>query len=322
VIEATKGGVTLASTTGTQEELNEALGITAEEAAADAAAAAKDAPVAVPDRDAAKTDPDLEPDEEHKGETEEQRNTRKGGWQRKIEKQGKTIQTLEDTLREERLARQRLEAQLAGKPVKTGTETAEAGEKNEDPEPSEEVNPKTGKPWQDWKEFSRAHAAWAYRQEQAKAQERSAAKSEETQMAENFKAHTERIKAAEAKYDDWDEVAETAHNGQLSEAVGLAIIELDNGADVLYKLAKDPELLKQVQGMTDVRAIAKLGAISAALTGEKPVTKDTSPPKEKPKSSAPAPITPVDASSTKAALDTSKMSIGDYIKGRNEGRIK
>jgi hypothetical protein len=320
VIEATKGGVTLASTTATQEQLNEAMGITAEELAAEAAvvpAEGKDTPPAGEAEPAkAETDPDSDPDD--KGETEEQRK-RKGGWQRKIEKQDRVIE-------EQRLAIARLEALVAGKePAKT--ETPAKAPETEDPEPSEDLNPKTGKPWKDWREFNRAHTEWVIRQNEAKAQQRSAQESDQAELEKNFNAHAERIKAAETKYGDWNEVAETVGKAELSSAVGLAIIELDNGTDVLYKLAKDPELLKQVQGMSDVRAIAKIGAISetlAATSSKDTATKDktTSPPKEKLKSSAPAPINPVDGSSATATKDPSKLPLHEYVKQRNAGLIK
>jgi hypothetical protein len=328
-----KGGLTLASTTGTQEELEQAVGLSAEEIAANKTEretqAAKESSAAVATSDGAGTVSDPDPDE-HADEsqlTEEQRNKRKGGWQRKIEKQGKTISTLEETLAEERRARQLLEARLAGgKPAET---VASKPAETVDQEPTEEgLNPKTGKPWKDWREFSTAHTHWVMDQRDKAAASSKAAESDQQHVEKTWTEHTQRIAAAQEKYSDWDEVSQNLakmgeQNISIPQPVALAIVELENGADVLYKLAKEPELIQKLQKMSEVRAIAEIGRIAASLPSEKKEEKVTGSPEAKPpQSAAPEPINPVGGSASTAPVDVSKLSTAEYIRRRNAGLIK
>ncbi|MEN6505012.1 MAG: hypothetical protein ABFD92_10760 [Planctomycetaceae bacterium] len=66
-----------------------------------------------------------------------------------------------------------------------------------------------------------------------------------------------------------------------------AIVDLENGHDVFYALAKDPEQAEQILTMPPVKMALKLSQLSSSIS--KPST--SAPPK--PISRAPAPITPV-----------------------------
>ena len=132
--------------------------------------------------------------------TEEEQEKPKGGWQRRIDKLTKSKRQLEETLEEERLARQRLEARLAGRTAETVAKSAA----DEDPEPDEDKpNPKTGKPWTDWKEFSRAHSAWSVRQElktqSAGREEQEIQQSEQEKVRAAFDSHQQRLQKAPEK---------------------------------------------------------------------------------------------------------------------------
>lgn len=66
-----------------------------------------------------------------------------------------------------------------------------------------------------------------------------------------------------------------------------AIINLDNGHDVFYALAADPEQAEQVLAMPTTKMVLKLSQLASSATPKK------TEPKPKPISKAPAPITPV-----------------------------
>lgn len=66
-----------------------------------------------------------------------------------------------------------------------------------------------------------------------------------------------------------------------------AIVDLDNGHDVFYALAKDPEQAEQILTMPPVKMALKLSQLSSSIA------KPTATAAPKPISRAPAPITPV-----------------------------
>lgn len=297
----TKDGITL-------ESNDEALGVV-ENASETSSAAAADA-------DRAETSPESETG----NESDEQRKP-KGGFQRKIDKLTRRATQLQEALEEERLARYRLEAQMAGRKPAEVSQTAD-----DDPEPDETGNnPKTGKPWENWKQFNRAHTEWVIRQTSSESAETSALEDEREAMAEVLEQHTARVREAREKYDDWDDLAEQfmAPEYKIQEGVQLALMELDNSTDVIYHLAKNPDLLKQIQGLSELKAIAKIGAIADKLAeAKKPADQDKDSRSQTRTSSAPAPIATVSGANTRGKQKPGEMSLDEYFKGRNAGTIK
>lgn len=163
----------------------------------------------------------------------------------------------------------------------------------------------------DWK------AEQKYRDLSAKENETAEQEVQQAQLQERFDAHVKRVEAAREKYTDYDQVVESieAENDELPEGVALTIVELENGPDVAYHLAKNPEILSKLREMSSYRAIAEIGKIADKLAG-------TAEPKEppKPKSAAPAPIKPVSTGATKSAVPLDEMSYSDYKKARASGR--
>jgi hypothetical protein len=341
VLTATKDGITLSSTTATQEVLDKAVGVTPEESAAASAESAAQA------ESASESEADNSQESEEAGEKPVKG---KGGFQRKIDKDRRRITQLSEALEEERLARQRLEAQLAGKPAGAVEKPNEADAgATEDTEPDENaVNPKTGKPWTSWKEFNAEHTRWVLRQEKLAESAKASQNADQTELQKTFQAHAERLTAAKAKYSDWDTVSESLNKeATVPEGVAMTLVELDNGPDVIYHLAKNPEVLKELRGMSDVRAIAKIGVISDKLAAESKTAADKaaaekgatdaaakaaadksgkkpdgSPAKQQVNSASPDPINPVGGGSSATTVDRSKMSTTDWIKQRNAGQIK
>lgn len=335
LVTATHDGITLSSTTASQEVLNKAVGVPVEKSDTSAAAGGNAAQAEIESASGTDNLPESEEVKKHKG-----------GWQRRIDKLTSKNTTLEETLNEERLARQRLEARLAGTSPAAATDkpTNDAGAK-EDTEPDENaVNPKTGKPWTSWKEFNAEHTRWVLRQEKLAETAKASQTADQTELQKTFQAHAERLTAAKAKYSDWDEVSETlTKEATVPEGVAMTLVELKNGPEVIYHLAKNPEVLKELRGMSELEAIAEVGAIAKELrtkaaaadatvktaadaaakaadkSGKKP---DGSPAKQQVNSASPDPIDPVGGGSSNTTVDRSKISTTDYIKGRNNGTIK
>lgn len=249
----------------------------------------------------------------------------KGGFQRKIDKLTKRISERDEALADERLARQRLEAQLAGKTaVDEKPKTAVAGD--DDPEPKEED-------FAEFKEFNKALSRWAARQETktvtAKNTEAEQKKAFEAEEGRLMNEHAKRIDALKAsgKHEDLDEVLENLKDSDMTipPAVGRALIELENSADVVYHLAKNPDVVEKLNGMSVYKALQELGRIADKLMPAEVEAKPETPVKEKPQSppvkpvtAAPAPIKPVGSSTTRSAPDPDKMSMSEYNRMRDE----
>lgn len=347
---ATHGGVTLASTTSSAEDLKAAMGpdaqITSSVATLDEPAETPPAPETgkeengkegKKDTSAATASPNAEIDPESDTgtpESEEQRNKGKGGFQRRIDKLTREKTQALELAETERIARQTAEARLA---ATAGRAPENKQAVDNDPEPQETD-------FTEFKKFNEAHARWAARQEfktlreketqaQAEAEQAEAQAAENQRLRENFSAHAQRLAEVRDQYEDWEQVAQALTGKDydaLPPAVELAIVELDNGPHVMYHLAKNPDLLTKLSGMSEVRAVAEIGSIAASLKtsvtpkpeGSQPdgkEAKDNSSPEPAPVSAAPAPIKPVGGSATKATPDPTKMPLAEYIKWRNAG---
>ncbi len=295
----TQGGVTLASETSTPEELNAALKSKDPQKNSSAAALGQ-----------AETDPESEtgtPESE-----EQERAKGKGGFQRRIDRLTRERTQALDLAERERLARQRLESQLAGRPA-GATDGRHAN--GDDPEPQQGQFPS-------WEAWNTAQARWAARQEY-KAQRVNEARAEvehaqNERLRGNLQAHTQRLNETREQYEDWDKVARALEGGgMIPQSAGLAMIELENGPEVMYHLAKNPELLAKLNKMSEVRAVAEIGRIGASLPSANP--DEAYSPEPRPVSSLPAPIKPVGGSATKVSSDPTKMSLVEYNRWRDKG---
>lgn len=241
------------------------------------------------------------PDDE--AEEIEEKPQHKGGFQKRIDRLTRELKAKE---REAELLAKI--AELQGKPLaeKTAVEAPKVGKPKLDDFASYDDYVEA---LADWKAEEKFHALTA------KEKEKTEVASNEAELRHKFDAHVKRTIAAQAKYPDYDEVIASIDSEQdaIPEGLALTIIELDNGPDVAYHLAKDPELTAKLKEMSPLRAIAELGRISDKLTA-----KTEEPPK--PKTAAPAPIKPVATGTTKSAVPLAEMPYSEYKKARQAGR--
>ena len=164
-----------------------------------------------------------------------------------------------------------------------------------------------------------------------KNQAEEAQKAEQQEQRETFEAFGERQDKTRAAHDDYDEVV-GGGNLQIPQSALLAIIELDNGPEVAYHLAKNPELPKKLMDLSPLKAVAEIGRLSAILatpaqeaanppaprTPEQEAGKPPAP--KKPASGAPPPITPVGGGTTKTDVPLDEMDYQSYRAARDAGR--
>lgn len=125
----------------------------------------------------------------------------------------------------------------------------------------------------------------------------------------------EKADKASKKYDDFDAVV-----GELqpTNALVVAIMDEENGAEVAYHLAKNPDEARRIAALNPLRQARAIGRLAEKLASQ--------PEKQKMPSQAPAPITPLQAAN--AANTATELRDGmdyrDFVKIRNRqlGRVR
>lgn len=214
---------------------------------------------------------------------------RRGGWQRKIDK---------------------LNAELAAEKAKNaGTKPVEPAAKSEaatDKEPSPEDFPT-------WGEYTKAlvkHEAKAAKEESAKEQAKAEAQKASMTKVEKYKSQ---VTEAREVYKDFDKAIDE-YDGPSSPELHSAILDSDQGAEVAYYLAKNPDEAEKMRGMNVGDLYRFIGKIEARLEGkskEAPAVKT---------SKAPAPVTPVGKGKADVEPDWDNMDPDEYIRRRRERR--
>lgn len=162
-------------------------------------------------------------------------------------------------------------------------------------------------------DFVSAHRDWAIAQGEKKAQtsfeKAQSERAEQTKLA-SFKIQEDEVRV---KYADYDQ--SVSQIGNIVQSIPILreyILQNENGAELAYHLAKNPQTFASVLQMTPFNALRELTRIEAKL-GQSP------PPKTETK--APEPIKPVGASE-KAPYNPDKADYMTYKRRMNEQERK
>lgn len=219
----------------------------------------------------------------------------------------------------EREAREALESRIA---ELEGKAEPKPVEENVKPQPSQ---------FNDAFEYAEALAEWSAEQAILNKEKQDAerkAQEERQKLAESWKQREATIKA---DLPDYDEMIASAADVQVNDVIRDAIVESDVGPRILYHLAENPELVDVLNSSSPVKALREIGKLEAKFEA-KAVTKEVpkSEAEQKPqvaRSKAPAPITPIKASSVVAdvGVDTNGEFHGTYQQwreARKAGRVR
>lgn len=145
-------------------------------------------------------------------------------------------------------------------------------------------------------EYLKDLAEWVARQtmgaERAKDEEKRQKEAQEKALEAARAKYLENAEKARAKYDDYDDVVtEPVAAGEFSELEPfiLALVELDEGPDVLYDALSDSDLVKKLSSLTPAGQVMEAGRLSAKHSA--PAAPETEK-KEAPVPKAQAPVTP------------------------------
>jgi hypothetical protein len=144
---------------------------------------------------------------------------------------------------------------------------------------------------------------------------REAAQAEQERLKQTYNAHRGRIDLARETHDDYDDVAKAAEHMTLSPAVEMAIMEMDNSAEVLYFLATHPEAYDKMAELTPFRQIGEATRIS-----DKIGARGAAVPVRRQRPTAPEPIAPNGKRPTKSSVKLEDMSADDYYRARLDMR--
>jgi len=185
-------------------------------------------------------------------------------------------------------------------------------------------------------EYLEALTDWKVEQKLRADAEAAEREAEVEQAKESWETYEGRINAAREKYDDYDETVDIKtpwnleHPSKLeiasSEAFRVAVVEDENAAEILYHYGKHPDELMALGALSPaqvVKAIARLSDKLGPVVEAKEETEEK--PEEKPEkivSKAAPPIRPVGTGSTKSTIPLDKMSMADYNKARDAGRVR
>lgn len=273
----------------------------------------KPAPVAdSEDANSAASEPDAEADQSGQdGEgkdataTEDQKERKPNPkLERRFSEITKQREAAREEARREREARESLEARLKELEAKVAPPAQQP-----DDEVGEEPRPEQ---FNDMYEYAKALAEHtAEKKLIERDREEKARKAAEVQE-QKFKAWADRVNAAKNDLPDFDDMVQSS-DVRVSDPVRDAIIESENGPQILYYLAENAEFAKKLADMSVVSAVREIGKIEARF--EKAAK--ASEPEVKPvvgKSKAPAPITPLRGavSTTDGNLDADGNFHGTY----------
>lgn len=153
---------------------------------------------------------------------------------------------------------------------------------------------------------------------------------EERAKAERVQEYGRRLADAKNKHDDFDDVLRSLEGTALDRVhsdVIEYITEAEQGPELLYHLAKNPDVLGRLQKLSPRRFIAELGKLEATFDADVKSTKnpesaapatltEAAAPAHRPVSRAPEPIAPLDtsgvASVTKKPEEMSVSELRDY----------
>ena len=200
-----------------------------------------------------------------------------------------------DEARREREARESLEARL--KELEAKVTPAPAVDANAEPQPSQ---------FDDAFEYAKALAEYSAEKALRDRDEQEVRRKQAEEQVKVQESWVKRLNEAKAELPDFEDMVASS-DVAVSDAIRDAIFESDVGPKILYHLAENPDEAKKLAEMSQAKALREIGKLEARLETKKaePEVRTVAA-----KSNAPAPISPIRA--TSAAADTPIDSNGQF----------
>lgn len=131
------------------------------------------------------------------------------------------------------------------------------------------------------------------------------------ELERNVRQYSAQVQEAKKRYRDWDKVVNQSI--YIGHEVQLAILEQENGSEVVYYLGRHPAYAAKLGEMSPLSAVMEVGRLSARLTGGVPSRDDdrrTSRPR------IPAPVRHVDTSYSSTAPTFAEIAARPPYRGK------
>ena len=185
--------------------------------------------------------------------------------------------------RKEREQRESLEARLKELESRVSPPAqADTDELGQEPKPEQ---------FSDMYEYAKALAEYTADKKLMERDNQEKARKAAAEQEARFKTWADRVNAAKTNLPDFDDMVQSS-DVRVSDPVRDAIIESENGPQILYYLAENSEFAKKLADMSVVSAVREIGKIEARYVRD---TKESAPEVKTAavKSRAPAPISPL-----------------------------
>jgi chromosome segregation ATPase len=230
----------------------------------------------------------------------------------KLEKRFSELTKQREQLRKEaeaeRSKREELETRL--KALESQAAPKQEQSRDEKPRPDQFV---------DAFEYAEALADWSAENAVMKARQEDIERKKQEERAKVIDTWNVRLESTKTELPDFDDMVASS-DVVVSDQVRDAILESEVGPRILYHLAENPEIAEKISKSSLITALREIGKLEARFEKNEP--KEVKPVAVK--SKAPAPIKPLNATSSEQAVvtDTDKMTYAQYKAMRQAKRIR
>ncbi len=163
--------------------------------------------------------------------------------------------------------------------------------KSKQPPPKEVPRPKRIE-YDTNEKFEDALLAWGVENAKKESAVKDAEAANKNRFEKNIQNYAAQVEEVKELHDDWDEVVN--QDIFIGKEVQLAILEQENGAEVIYYLGRHPAYATKLGKMSPLSAVMEVGRLSARLTtGASAHDEANGEDSKKPKPKLPAPVKPV-----------------------------
>lgn len=222
----------------------------------------------------------------------------------KLEKRFSELTKQRDSARQEmdreRQARQELENRIKELETKANPAKAEPADPDPKPDPSQ---------FNDALEYAEALAEWTTDKKLRERDEQEMSRRAQEEQSRKQVEFQKRVEAVKANLPDYENTIAAAGDIPVSAPVGESIVDSEFGPEILYYLADNPDYARSLADKSLTAQLREIGKLEAKF--------EKTPSKKEPvakKSNAPAPISPIKASSSavETGLDSDRAYHGTY----------
>lgn len=169
--------------------------------------------------------------------------------------------------------------------------------------------------------YEDALLAWGVEKATKEKYSKEAEQAERTRQEELLSNYGAQIEEAKEAHEDWDDLQEKFETNDvfIGHATQLAILELENGAEVTYYLMRHPVKAAELGKMSQVAAVMEVGRLSVRLKTGAPAPGEASgseAPAVKQKPKVPAPVRTVSTGGSSAAPSFAEIAAKPNYPGK------